>query len=537
MIPRSLIDYRLSGLPRVDTDVVVIGGGIAGLFTAVKAAERERVLVITKKTLFESNTRHAQGGIAAVISDDDSPEFHLEDTLAAGAGLCRPEAVRVLVTEGPACIHELVNMGTHFDIENGTFALTQEGAHSHRRILHANGDATGAEIVRALSERARMHPNIGLWDNHFVVDLVSDGEECYGAIVLKPDGGLVFVAGKATVLASGGAGQLYRYTTNPDVATGDGLAMAYRAGARLRDVEFIQFHPTALCYPGAPRFLISEAVRGEGAVLRNIKGERFMERYHPLRELAPRDVVARAIVAEMERTNATFVYLDITHEPADTVRHRFPTIYETCLQYGLDLTADWIPVAPAAHYMMGGVRTDLDGATNVRRLFACGEVSSTGVHGANRLASNSLSEAVVFGRRITERIRVLKPASVPAAFGVDLGRRTAPEGDTAEQRLRLQKTMLRHVGLKRSGSGLEKGIGDMRRQLPFMQRRLATKEQFEYANMLTCSLLSAQAALARTESRGGHYREDCPERDDRAWRKHLLWHIEEGMTEEPISDV
>lgn len=536
MIPRSLIDYRVDALPRIEADVVVIGAGIAGLFTAVKAAERERVLVITKKSLLESNTRHAQGGIAAVISDDDSPEFHLEDTLAAGAGLCRPEAVRVLVTEGPDCILELVKLGTNFDVENGAFALTREGAHSHRRILHANGDATGAEIVRALSERAAAHPNIELWDNHFVVDLVSDGRECRGALVLKPDGSLVFAAGKATVLATGGAGQLYRYTTNPDVATGDGVAMAYRAGAIVRDLEFIQFHPTALCHPGAPRFLISEAVRGEGAVLRNIRGERFMERYHPMMELAPRDVVARAIVAEMERTGATYVYLDITHQPADMVRQRFPTIYETCLQYGLDLTSDWIPVAPAAHYMMGGVRTDLHGETNIRRLFACGEAASTGVHGANRLASNSLSEAVVFGRRIVERIRSLPPVAVPAGAGVDLGRRTPAGHSVAERRLKLQKVMLRHVGLKRNKAGLEKGIGELEKHLPLLERRLATREQFEFANMLTCALIAARAALVRTESRGGHYREDYPETDDRAWRKHLLWHIEKGMTEEPIGN-
>mgnify|MGYP001205018885 CR=1 FL=1 len=536
MMPRMLIDCRVADLPRTEADVVVIGAGIAGLFTAVKAAEHGRVLVITKKSLLESNTRHAQGGIAAVISDDDSPEFHLEDTLAAGAGLCEPAAVRVLVTEGPDCIRELVNLGTNFDLENGTFALTREGAHSHRRILHANGDATGAEIVRALSERAKGHPNIELWDNHFVVDLVSDGRECYGAIVLTPDGDLVFAAGKATVLASGGAGQLYRYTTNPDVATGDGVAMAYRAGAVVRDMEFIQFHPTALCHPGAPRFLISEAVRGEGAVLRNIRGERFMERYHPMLELAPRDVVARAIVAEMERTGATYVYLDITHQPADMVRHRFPTIFETCLQFGLDLTSDWIPVAPAAHYMMGGVRTDLQGETNIRRLFACGEVASTGVHGANRLASNSLSEAVVFGRRIVERIRRLAPADVPPDIGADPGRRTPNGNAVAERRLKLQKVMLRHVGLKRNRSGLEKAVEELGKQLPFLERRLMTREQFEFANMLTCAVIAARAALARTESRGGHFREDFPQTDDRAWRKHLLWHIEKGMMEEPIGD-
>lgn len=534
MIPSALIDYRLSDLPRIDAGVVIIGAGIAGLFSAVKAAERNKVVLITKKSLFDSNTRHAQGGIAAVVSEEDSPEFHLEDTLVAGAGLCETEAVRVLVTEGPAGIRDLVNMGTQFDVENGAFALTREGAHSHRRILHAHGDATGYEIVRALAERAKAHPNIELWDNHFVVDLVTNAGECLGALVLKPDDSLVFVAGKATVLASGGAGQLYRYTTNPDVATADGIAMAWRAGARVRDMEFIQFHPTALCYPGAPRFLISEAVRGEGAVLRNIRGERFMDSYHPQGELAPRDVVARAIVAEMERTGATYVYLDITHEPAEMVRHRFPTIHETCLQYGLDLTTDWIPVAPAAHYLMGGVRTDLHGETNVGRLFACGEVSSTGVHGANRLASNSLSEATVFGSRIVARIEALPPLVVPDGIGVDLGRTAPPGNAIVERKLKLQKIMLRHVGLKRDRTRLEKGIYELNKQLPLLSRRLTTRDQFEFANLLTCALLVARAALARTESRGGHYREEFPERDDGTWRKHLVWHIEEGMTEEPI---
>lgn len=534
MIPPALIDYRLDDLPRMDAGVVIIGAGIAGLFTAVKAAERHKVVLITKKSLFDSNTRHAQGGIAAVVSEEDSPEFHLEDTLIAGAGLCEIDAVRVLVTEGPAGIRELVNMGTRFDVENGAFALTREGAHSHRRILHAHGDATGYEIVRALAERAKQHPNIELWDNHFAVDLVTSGGECFGALVMKPDHSLVFVAGKATVLASGGAGQLYRYTTNPDVATGDGVAMAWRAGARVRDMEFIQFHPTALCYPGAPRFLISEAVRGEGAVLRNIRGERFMDNYHPQGELAPRDVVARAIVAEMEKTGATYVYLDMTHEPADKVRQRFPTIRDTCLQYGLDLATDWIPVAPAAHYMMGGVRTDLHGGTNVRRLFACGEVSSTGVHGANRLASNSLSEATVFGGRIVARIETLPPPEVPRGIGVDLGRTVPPGNVIAERKLKLQKIMLRHVGLKRNRTDLDKGIKELTRQLPLLSHRLTTRDHFEFANLLTCGLLVARAALARTESRGGHYREEFPQRDDATWRKHLVWQMDEGMTEEPI---
>lgn len=356
MIPRYLVDFNLDELPQVHTDVIVIGAGIAGLFTAIKASKDFKVLMVTKKSLLDSNTRYAQGGIAAVISDEDSPEYHHQDTLNAGAGLCSSAAVNVLVHEGPDGVKDLIQMGTQFDLEDGEFALTKEGAHSQRRILHAHGDATGAEIVRALSEKTKQNPNIELWDDHFIIDLVTQDGECFGVLVQKPDGQKVFVRANATILCTGGAGQLFRYTTNPDIATADGIAIAYRAGALIQDMEFIQFHPTALCYPGAPRFLVSEAVRGEGAILRNIKGERFMEKYDPQLELAPRDIVARAIVNEMEETKSTFVYIDFTHESEETVKHRFPTIYEFCLNYGLDLSSDWIPVAPAAHYMMGASR-------------------------------------------------------------------------------------------------------------------------------------------------------------------------------------
>lgn len=535
MIPRYLTDSDPALLPEVKYDAIIIGSGVAGLYTAIQLAETKNVLMITKKALMESNTRYAQGGIAAVISDEDSPEFHYQDTLIAGAGLCDPRAVDVLVHEGPEGVRELIRMGTQFDLENGELALTREGAHSQRRILHAHGDSTGAEIVRALSEKAEAHPNIDLWNDHFVIDLVTADGECFGALVQRPDGSRVFVRGAATILCAGGAGQLFRYTTNPEIATADGIAMAYRAGADVRDLEFIQFHPTALCYAGAPRFLVSEAVRGEGAVLRNINGERFMENYHPQLELAPRDIVARAIVSEMERTKSTFVYIDITHESPEMVKHRFPTIYETCLAYGLDLSADWIPVAPAAHYMMGGVKTDLNGETTVKRLFACGEVSSTGVHGANRLASNSLSEAIVFGRRIVETISELP---VPAEHS----RLPKPEArpkeplmtPVIERRLKLQKLMLRYVGLKRTSAGLQKGLDEMKRQLSLLDAQLIRREEFEFANMLTVSLLSAKAALRREESRGGHYREDFPERDDLLWKTHIVFNRETGPAIEPI---
>lgn len=538
MIPRYLVDVELDKLPAIDKDVIVIGAGIAGLFTAIRSCEHNNeVLMITKKSLMESNTRYAQGGIAAVTSDEDSPDYHRQDTLIAGAGLCSEAAVDVLVHEGPHGVRSLIKMGTQFDVENGEYALTKEGAHSQRRILHANGDATGFEIVRALSETAIANPKIEVWDDHFVIDLVTQDGECCGALVQKSSGERLFVRGKAVILCSGGAGQLYRYTTNPEVATADGIAMAYRAGAYIQDMEFTQFHPTSLCYPGAPRFLISEAVRGEGAVLRNIKGERFMERYHEQLELAPRDVVARAILAEMELTRSTFVYIDITHESPEIVRHRFPTIYDYCLKYGLDLTSDWIPVAPAMHYMMGGVKTDLNGETNVKRLFACGEVSSTGVHGANRLASNSLSEAIVFGRRIVKRINELPPLTATPRITKDKERSAASIQAVVERRLKLQKVMVRYAGLKRDGDGLKKGFEELKRQLPIFHYALTQREEYEFANMLTCALLTTEAALNREESRGAHYREDFPARDDSNWRKHTVLHRTQGLTEERIDHV
>ncbi|MGE5398502.1 MAG: L-aspartate oxidase, partial [Chitinophagales bacterium] len=380
----------------IKTDFLIIGSGIAGLFTALKASETGDVVVLTKKSMKDSNTGLAQGGIAAAVHEEDSPFLHLEDTLEAGAGLCDIEAVQVLVTEGPDRVRELMAIGARFDTVNGTVALTREAAHSRARILHA-ADATGEAIRQALVESCLQKPSINIQENQFLIDLLTVGGECQGALIMDGNTGqkVVYLA-RATVVATGGIGQLYKYTTNPDIATADGMAACFRAGCRLADMEFIQFHPTVLATSANQRFLISEAVRGEGALLFNHGGERFMPNYHPLGELAPRDIVARAIWNQMALSQSDYVYLDLTglKNPAK----RFPNIYKTCLEQGYDLFKDRIPVSPAAHYMMGGVQTNINGETGVYGLYACGEMACTGVHGANRLASNSLLEGLVFGQ-------------------------------------------------------------------------------------------------------------------------------------------
>ncbi|MEJ7615986.1 MAG: L-aspartate oxidase [Pyrinomonadaceae bacterium] len=382
----------------LSTDFIVIGSGIAGLRAARDRRGGARVTVLTKDRTTESNTEYAQGGIAVALSDDDEIALHEKDTLKAGAGLCDRRAVHILVDDGPRYIQELIDWGAEFDREAGRLVFTQEAAHSRRRILHANGDSTGRELVRALLARARSEAKITFLAHAATESLVVEDERCAGVRYLDP---LVRapreLRARAVVLASGGAGQLFLHTTNPEVATGDGMAMAYAAGAELADMEFVQFHPTALALEGAPRFLLSEAMRGEGGVLRNAAGSRFMPHYHERAELAPRDIVSRSIVAEMARTAERAVYLDMTALDARFLRHRFPKIYETCLRYALDITRDPLPVSPAAHYFMGGVRTDLTGRTTLAGLYAAGEVACTGVHGANRLASNSLLEGLVFG--------------------------------------------------------------------------------------------------------------------------------------------
>ncbi|MBL0385383.1 L-aspartate oxidase [Tumebacillus sp. ITR2] len=534
MFARFIANFTPEQATVHDTEVIVVGTGIAGLYTALKIAEYADVVILCKKGLTESNTNRAQGGIAAAIAEGDSPDLHREDTLMAGAGLNSLTAVDVLVHDGPDLVEDLIQLGTQFDKEgeDDHLALTKEGAHSRRRILHANGDATGAEIVRALAAQVRQNPRITVIENAFAIDLITaENGSCKG-LLYEHEGALRYIRSKATVLATGGAGRMYRYTTNPDVTTADGFAMAYRAGAQLQDLEFIQFHPTVLVYPGAPRFLISEAVRGEGAVLRNAAGERFMPAYHALEELAPRDIVARAIVSEIEKTKSTYVYLDITHQPPELIKSRFPTIYAFCLSYGLDMTTDWIPVAPAQHYVMGGVKTDLYGETNVRRLFACGEVSCTGVHGANRLASNSLSEAIVFGKRIAERVQAFldEPCehiglpTVPTRY-------PSPVEMIEDRKLHLQKVMVRYVGVKRTKESLERALAEMGRLAPMLSHAYSKPSEWEFINLLTAAMLTAQAALLREESRGGHYRNDFPKQDEQ-WLKHIVFQHGIGVIEE-----
>ncbi|MFZ5633946.1 MAG: L-aspartate oxidase [Bacillota bacterium] len=518
-----LVNFDTRQLPQEYWDYVIIGSGIAGLYTSLIAGKLgKRVIVITKQAIGDSNTDKAQGGIAAALGTSDSPELHFTDTLMAGSGLCDGNAVKILVSEGPDRVRDLMELGARFDQKDGELALTREGAHSRRRILHASGDATGAEIQRALAHRVREDGNVLVLENHMAVDLLVHENACHGVLVYNRDTGKLKVyRGAAIILATGGLGMLFEYNTNPEVATGDGIAMAFRAGAEVMDMEFIQFHPTVLSLPGAPRFLISEAVRGEGAYLRNRFGERFMPRYHDLAELAPRDIVVRAILSELANTASEKVFLDLSHMSPDLVKERFPTIGRTCAKYGLDITRDPVPVAPAAHYMMGGIKTNLNGETSIRGLYACGEAACPGVHGANRLASNSLLDGLVFGYRIVECVKKYR-----------LGRRVkdveftcdwlgCDQVDYNKIRADLRTTMNQYVGPVRTAQGLTKALNFFN-QYDHIKRIEATGPPgMEGRNMLEVGSLIAQFALIRTESRGAHYRLDYPQPQD-SWLKHII---------------
>ena len=489
----------------MNPDFLVIGAGVAGMRAAIELASAGQVLVVAKDSLRESSSEYAQGGIAVALGDDDEVELHEQDTLAAGDGLCDPGAVHALVEGGPAAIQQLIEWGAAFDREGGALALTREGAHSRNRILHAHGDSTGREIAQTLYRKAASLPNMVFRSYAATVGLLLD-DGVSGALLW--DGrsqAIETVRARAVLIATGGLGSVFLNTTNPDVATGDGVAMAYRAGAEIGDLEFVQFHPTALHVEGAPRFLVSEALRGEGARLLNARGERFMERYHPLAELAPRDVVARAIVAEMARTGAGSVVLDLSHREPGFVPGRFPRIYQTCLRYGIDLERQPAPVAPAAHYAMGGITTDLEGRTSLPRLYAAGEAASTGVHGANRLASNSLLEGVVFGARAGRAMLEWTAGDWPAPGAAP------PFHGSALTAGEIRALAWEHCGIIRDAAGLQTAC----RLLEEAARPPAEtlRQSAEVANMSEVALLIARSALARKESRGAHFRSDFPRKE------------------------
>ena len=486
-----MLEFKLES-----SDFLVIGAGVAGLRAAIELAQAGTVLVVAKDSLRESSSEYAQGGIAVALSDDDEVSLHEQDTIAAGAGLCDRDAVRTLVEEGPTAIEQLIEWGAEFDRDGLRLAFTREAAHSRNRILHAHGDSTGREIARTLYRKASSLPGVTFRSFRATVDLLIEDGEARGALVY--DGAsekLVPVSARAVLLATGGLGRVYKDTTNPDVATGDGVAMAYRAGAEISDIEFVQFHPTALHVASAPRFLLSEALRGEGGVLRNSAGDRFTD------ELAPRDVVTRAIIAELRRSGAPHVYLDLTHRGADFIRRRFPRVHETCLRYGIDIAAEPAPVHPAAHYSMGGVRAGRDGKTSLSRLYAAGEVACTGVHGANRLASNSLLEGLVFGARAGAAMC----EETGKTSGGQLPRIEIPCA-TEEQ---VRALAWENCGIIRSGEGLAAACETLSSSA-FKPEPNPSLAPLELRNLHAVALLIARCALAREESRGAHFRLDFP---------------------------
>ncbi len=531
--PRYLVSFGPKRVPHCFTDVLILGGGLAGLRAALAVDPRLSVTVVTKDDLRSSSSQWAQGGIAGVVDPEDRFDNHVADTLVAGGGLCHDDVVNAVVREAPARIAELIAWGTRFDARDGALELGREGGHSHHRIVHALGDATGREVMRAVIERTRKLDNLSVWPDTFTIDLVTDGGRCRGAIVWNPAHGKTIVWARRTILATGGAGQLYRESTNPPGASGDGMAVAWRAGAELRDMEFMQFHPTVLYIAGGARSLITEAVRGAGAYLVDRDGRRFMPEFDPRAELAPRDVVSRAITVVMHRTHHASVYLDLSHLDPATVRGRFPGMAELCAKFGLDLARDRIPVRPGAHYMIGGVTVDADGRTSVPGLFAAGEVTSSGLHGANRLASNSLLEGLVYGGRAGEaaaaevlaagaddfRIPPLSHPRLPEANGDG-----AAALDLGDIRNSLQALMWRHVGVERSGESLAEALdlveGWCRYVLP---QQFAAPEGWQLQNMLEVARLMIRSALERQETRGVHFRADFPEVDPR-WKSHLSWH-------------
>ncbi|MBM3120002.1 MAG: L-aspartate oxidase [Chloroflexi bacterium] len=508
-------------------DYIMVGSGIAGLYTALLAKEVGSVLILTKGGIEDCNTKHAQGGIAAPIGENDSPELHFRDTINAGDGLCDSEAVRILVNEAPDRITDLIRFGVPFDTIDGEIALTREAAHSVPRILHAGGDATGEHIEVTLSRRVRMS-SIQVLEYCLATEILLGNGKVKGVRALDCRTGLAEdYECRFVILATGGAGRLFKYTTNSDVATGDGIALAFQAGAEITDMEFFQFHPTAIRLPGVPPFLISEAVRGEGGILRNVEGYRFMPDYTPEAELAPRDVVARSIIYEMRKTGSDRVFLDVTHIPSHRVTTRFPHIYSFCRAHGLDITKGLIPVAPAAHYLMGGIKVNAWGETNIAGLFAAGETACTGVHGANRLASNSLLEVIVFSKRIIDRTKENdKVAPISGTVKTDCHTLIKRKGLGSVPQLNLpnlESLLWDKVGIVRSGEGLSEAadiLASWQKLLP----QPTDRPSYELNNMVLSARLMTEAALLREESRGAHFRTDFsqPSPD---WQRHIVFKI------------
>jgi L-aspartate oxidase len=533
MIPRHLLSFNTKRLPTVECDVLVAGSGVAGLSAALRLSRFCKVLLVTKSDLQASTTRVAQGGIAAVIDEHDSKAAHVNDTLVAGAGLSDPEACEVLVDEGPDRVRELLDQyHARFDCTGGVLDLATEGGHSHARVVHARGDATGSEVESALGQALVREPQVQVMEHSFVVDLLLAGGSCRGALVRdRSRKELVTVRSKATVLASGGMGEVYLVTTNPPICTGDGVAMSFRAGARVSDVEFVQFHPTALHIPEEPKFLISEAIRGEGALLVDFDGVRVMEGQHPLEELAPRDIVVARMVEVMKEQEVNHLYLDVRHLDPDEVKRRFPTIHEHCLQAGIDIARQRIPVSPAAHYMSGGVVTDLWGRTDIPRLYACGEVACTGVHGANRLASNSLLEGLVFARRIAQDIEHLlrrrQPTTVPE-WSYEL-ETSGPRVREKLLRGSLREVMRDNVGMLRSERSLREADLFLEENTRVLQTAYRSTSGMELKNMFLLARLITRAASERLESRGCHRRRDYPDPDEWNWRRHIDLRLKDGV--------
>ena len=529
MTERYLVNFDTENLPYEFYDVVIIGSGIAGVYTALSSPRNAKILIITKEAIEMSNSVLAQGGIAVSLDQNDSPDLHFKDTLIAGAGLCDDSAVKVLVNEAAENIATLCLYGVNFDRDEGNMlALTREGAHSMNRIIHT-GDATGKEVCDTLVRAVSLLKNVTIREQTFAIDILTENGECKGVLTSNEDGTeLKAYYAPVVVCASGGYGQLYSRTTNPEVATGDGAALALRAGAELMDLEFVQFHPTVLCHPDNQNFLISEAVRGEGAVLRNNRGERFMDKYHPMKELAPRDVVSRAIFQEMQKTGSNHVFLDITHRDTVFLQHRFPTIYNKCLSYGIDMAKDFIPVAPCQHYSMGGIRTDEWGRTRILGFYAVGEAACNGIHGANRLASNSLLEGLVFGRRIGRQVQEnLDEIKIREGFRPRISYNREWIGkdiDYISMKKKLQEIMTLNVGIIRSEDSLNEAmriISGLKSEIEGV--RIVHTHHMELKNMLTLASLVVKAAIMRQESRGAHFRTDYPATDDQNWLKNIVF--------------